>query len=160
MAGAGVLRLARFSMWQAGRRLVGAGDGVRSAGGAHRRIARGRPHRTGVVRVDRPEARSVELSLLVDAGCWSQGFGMDMMQTILEACFAGWESTASAFVSKKAMSALWLSTAALASRRRAASPGCVSGWPAPGRAPTGATCRGMGRPWSRAGSPRITEPDR
>ena len=43
-----------------------------------------------VVRVDRPEARSVELSLLVDADHWGQGFGMDMMQTILEACFAGW----------------------------------------------------------------------
>ncbi len=43
-----------------------------------------------VARVDRPEARSVELSLLVDAGYWSQGFGMDMMQTILDACFAGW----------------------------------------------------------------------
>jgi RimJ/RimL family protein N-acetyltransferase len=43
-----------------------------------------------VVRVDRPEARSVELSLLVDADCWGQGFGTDMMQTILEACFAGW----------------------------------------------------------------------
>ena len=43
-----------------------------------------------VVRVDRSEARSVELSLLVDAGYWGQGFGMDMMQTVLEACFAGW----------------------------------------------------------------------
>jgi RimJ/RimL family protein N-acetyltransferase len=43
-----------------------------------------------VVRVDRPEARSVELSLLVDADHWGQGFGMDMMQTILEACFGGW----------------------------------------------------------------------
>ena len=43
-----------------------------------------------VVRVDRPEARSVELSLLVDADHWGQGFGMDMMQTILEACFDGW----------------------------------------------------------------------
>jgi RimJ/RimL family protein N-acetyltransferase len=43
-----------------------------------------------VVRVDRSEARSVELSLLVDAGYWGQGFGMDMLQTILEACFAGW----------------------------------------------------------------------
>ena len=42
------------------------------------------------MRVDRPEARSVELSLLVDADHWGQGFGMDMMQTILEACFAGW----------------------------------------------------------------------
>jgi RimJ/RimL family protein N-acetyltransferase len=43
-----------------------------------------------VVRTDRPEARSVELSLLVDADHWGQGFGMDMMQTILEACFADW----------------------------------------------------------------------
>jgi RimJ/RimL family protein N-acetyltransferase len=43
-----------------------------------------------VVRVDRPEARSVELSLLVDADRWGQGFGIDMMETILEACFGGW----------------------------------------------------------------------
>lgn len=43
-----------------------------------------------VVRVDRPEARSVELALLVDADHWGQGFGIDMMQTALEACFAGW----------------------------------------------------------------------
>jgi RimJ/RimL family protein N-acetyltransferase len=43
-----------------------------------------------VVLVDRPEARSVELSLLVDVDCWGQGFGTDMMQTVLEACFAGW----------------------------------------------------------------------
>ena len=43
-----------------------------------------------VVRVDRPEARSVELSLLVDADRWGQGFGIDMVQTILEACFGGW----------------------------------------------------------------------
>ena len=43
-----------------------------------------------VVRVDRPEARSVELSLLVDADRWGQGFGIDMVQTILEACFDGW----------------------------------------------------------------------
>ena len=43
-----------------------------------------------VVRVDRPEARSVELSLLVDADHWGEGFGMDMMQTILDACFGGW----------------------------------------------------------------------
>jgi RimJ/RimL family protein N-acetyltransferase len=43
-----------------------------------------------VVRVDRPEARSVELSLIVDADHWGQGFGMDMMQTILQACFTGW----------------------------------------------------------------------
>jgi RimJ/RimL family protein N-acetyltransferase len=43
-----------------------------------------------VVRIDRPEARSVELSLLVDADHWGQGFGIDMMQTTLEACFDGW----------------------------------------------------------------------
>jgi RimJ/RimL family protein N-acetyltransferase len=43
-----------------------------------------------VARVDRSEARSVELSLLVDADHWGQGFGIDMMQTILEACFGGW----------------------------------------------------------------------
>jgi len=43
-----------------------------------------------VVRVDRPEARAVELSLLVDADHWGQGFGTDMMQTTVEACFAGW----------------------------------------------------------------------
>jgi RimJ/RimL family protein N-acetyltransferase len=43
-----------------------------------------------VVRVDRSEARSVELSLLVDVDHWGQGIGMDMMQTILEACFGGW----------------------------------------------------------------------
>jgi RimJ/RimL family protein N-acetyltransferase len=43
-----------------------------------------------VVRVERPEACSVELSLLVDADHWGEGFGMDMMQTILEACFGGW----------------------------------------------------------------------
>jgi RimJ/RimL family protein N-acetyltransferase len=43
-----------------------------------------------VIRIERSEARSVELSLLVDADCWGQGFGTDMMQTGLEACFAGW----------------------------------------------------------------------
>ena len=43
-----------------------------------------------IVRIDRPEARSVELSLLVDADHWGQGFGIDMMQTTLEACFDGW----------------------------------------------------------------------
>lgn len=43
-----------------------------------------------VVHDERPEARSVELSLLVDAGHWGQGFGMDMMLTILEVCFGGW----------------------------------------------------------------------
>src|SRR5215216_1459323 len=43
-----------------------------------------------VARIERLEARSVELSLLVDAAYWGQGFGMDMMQTILDACFGGW----------------------------------------------------------------------
>jgi RimJ/RimL family protein N-acetyltransferase len=43
-----------------------------------------------IVRIDRPEARAVELSLLVDAAHWGQGFGIDMMQTTLEACFDGW----------------------------------------------------------------------
>jgi RimJ/RimL family protein N-acetyltransferase len=43
-----------------------------------------------IVRVDRPEARSVELSLLVDADRWGEGFGSDMMETTLDACVAGW----------------------------------------------------------------------
>lgn len=43
-----------------------------------------------VLRVDRPEARSVELSLLIDAARWGQGFGTDVLQTALEACFDGW----------------------------------------------------------------------
>ena len=43
-----------------------------------------------IIHIDRPEARSVELSLLVDAAHRGQGFGIDMMQTILEACFDGW----------------------------------------------------------------------
>jgi RimJ/RimL family protein N-acetyltransferase len=43
-----------------------------------------------IVRIDRPEARAVELSLLVDAAHWGQGFGIDMMQTTLEACFDSW----------------------------------------------------------------------
>ena len=44
-----------------------------------------------VLRVDRPEARSVELSLLVgDPVRWGQGLGGDMLQTILDACFGGW----------------------------------------------------------------------
>ena len=44
-----------------------------------------------VLRVDRPEARSVELSLLVgDPARWGQGLGADMLHTILDACFGGW----------------------------------------------------------------------
>lgn len=43
-----------------------------------------------VLRVDRPEARSVELSLLVAAEHWGHGFGTDMVETVLAACFEGW----------------------------------------------------------------------
>ena len=43
-----------------------------------------------IVHMDRSEARSVELSLLVSADCWGQGFGFDIMQTTLDACFVGW----------------------------------------------------------------------
>jgi RimJ/RimL family protein N-acetyltransferase len=44
-----------------------------------------------VLRVDRPEAHSVELSLLVgDPMGWGQGVGTDMLRTILDACFSGW----------------------------------------------------------------------
>lgn len=43
-----------------------------------------------VLRVDRPEARSVELSLLIDADHWGRRFGTDVLQTALEACFDGW----------------------------------------------------------------------
>src|SRR5215213_6004954 len=43
-----------------------------------------------IVRTDRPEAHSVELSLLVDADHWGQGFGFDITETTLEACFNGW----------------------------------------------------------------------
>jgi RimJ/RimL family protein N-acetyltransferase len=50
----------------------------------------GNPIGLVIVRIDRAEARSVELSLLVDADCWGQGFGVDITQTTLEACFDGW----------------------------------------------------------------------
>lgn len=51
----------------------------------------GAPAGLVIMRDERPEARSVELSLLVgDPACWGQGIGADMLQTILEACFAGW----------------------------------------------------------------------
>lgn len=43
-----------------------------------------------VLRVDRPEARSVELSLLVDATHWGQGLGTDVLESVLAACFDGW----------------------------------------------------------------------
>ncbi len=50
----------------------------------------GDPIGFAVLRVDRPEAHSVELSLLIDAARWGQRFGTDVLQTALEACFAGW----------------------------------------------------------------------
>lgn len=44
-----------------------------------------------VLRADRPEARSVELSLLIgDTERWGQGLGTDAVQTTLDACFGGW----------------------------------------------------------------------
>jgi RimJ/RimL family protein N-acetyltransferase len=44
-----------------------------------------------VLRVERPEARSLELSLLVgDPSRWGQGFGADILQSTLEACFDSW----------------------------------------------------------------------
>lgn len=43
-----------------------------------------------VVAVDRPEARSVELSLLLDPAHWGHGYGTDAMETILDACFSAW----------------------------------------------------------------------
>ncbi|MCC7024785.1 MAG: GNAT family N-acetyltransferase [Thermomicrobiales bacterium] len=53
--------------------------------------ADGEPVGLVVLRVDRPEARSVELSLLVgDAARWGEGLGADILETALEACFGGW----------------------------------------------------------------------
>jgi RimJ/RimL family protein N-acetyltransferase len=44
-----------------------------------------------VLRTERPEARGVELSLLIgDAERWGQGLGTDAIQTVLDACFGGW----------------------------------------------------------------------
>lgn len=44
-----------------------------------------------VLRTERSEARGVELSLLIgDAERWGQGLGTDAVQTILDACFGGW----------------------------------------------------------------------
>jgi RimJ/RimL family protein N-acetyltransferase len=51
----------------------------------------GEPIGLVVLRVERPEARSLELSLLVgDPAHWGQGFGGDILRTTLEACFNGW----------------------------------------------------------------------
>lgn len=44
-----------------------------------------------LLHVDRPEARSVELSLLVgESSRWGQGLGGDILNTTLDACFAAW----------------------------------------------------------------------
>jgi RimJ/RimL family protein N-acetyltransferase len=44
-----------------------------------------------VLRVDRPEAHALELSLLVgDPERWGQGFGGDILCATLDACFADW----------------------------------------------------------------------
>lgn len=44
-----------------------------------------------LLRADRPESRSVELSLLIgDTERWGQGLGTDAVQTALDACFGGW----------------------------------------------------------------------
>ena len=51
----------------------------------------GEPIGLVVLRVERPEARSLELSLLIgDPAHWGQGFGGDILRTALEACFDGW----------------------------------------------------------------------
>jgi RimJ/RimL family protein N-acetyltransferase len=51
----------------------------------------GEPVGLVVLRVDRPEARSLELSLLVgDPAQWGQGLGADILEAILDACFGGW----------------------------------------------------------------------
>jgi RimJ/RimL family protein N-acetyltransferase len=44
-----------------------------------------------ILRVERPEAHAVELSLLVgDSDRWGQGFGADILRTTLETCFESW----------------------------------------------------------------------
>lgn len=51
----------------------------------------GEPVGLVVLGVDRAEAHAVELSLLVgDPARWGQGFGADMVQTVLDACFMDW----------------------------------------------------------------------
>ena len=115
-----------------------------------------------VVRVDRPEARSVELSLLVDADHWGQGFGMDMMQTILEACFDWLGSAPDRRPRRRGQRAR---PGSLPPPRLQGggplAPGRVSGWPACGRAPLWATCRRNGPPMRiEHVHPRITEQGR
>jgi RimJ/RimL family protein N-acetyltransferase len=44
-----------------------------------------------VFRADRPEARAVELSLLVgDPANWGKGYGTDLLRSALDASFGGW----------------------------------------------------------------------
>ncbi len=44
-----------------------------------------------LLQIDRPEAHSVDLSLLVgDSLNWGTGLGGDLLQTTLDACFAAW----------------------------------------------------------------------
>jgi RimJ/RimL family protein N-acetyltransferase len=51
----------------------------------------GEPAGLAVLLGDRPEARSLELSLLVgDPARWGQGFGGDILHAVLDACFSGW----------------------------------------------------------------------
>ncbi len=50
----------------------------------------GEPVGLVVVADDRPEARSVELSLLLDPAHWGHGYGSDALVTILDACFSAW----------------------------------------------------------------------
>jgi RimJ/RimL family protein N-acetyltransferase len=50
----------------------------------------GEPVGLVVLRVDRPEAHALELSLLVASERWGQGFGRDILETTLDACFDGW----------------------------------------------------------------------
>ncbi|HEX5500307.1 MAG TPA: GNAT family protein, partial [Thermomicrobiales bacterium] len=44
-----------------------------------------------VLRSERPEARAVELSILIgEPDLWGQGLGADALETVLDACFNGW----------------------------------------------------------------------
>lgn len=44
-----------------------------------------------VLMPDRAEAHAVELSLLIgDPARWGEGLGSDALETVLDACFAGW----------------------------------------------------------------------
>jgi RimJ/RimL family protein N-acetyltransferase len=44
-----------------------------------------------ILHVERPEARSLELSFLVgDPSRWGEGLGADILRTVLETCFESW----------------------------------------------------------------------